>query len=409
MARSTVAVAIFYLGSMAVLASFNVIGAGAADVTEQAKLGPADLMRTFGYDVEVHKVTTEDGYILEVDRIPHSPTSSGKNQRPAVLLVHGILANAVSWVANLPSQSPGFLLSDAGFDVWLINCRGVPESNFHQTLTTKDPKFWKWTFDEIGRYDLSAVIDYILKETQLPNISLLTTSRGFTSSAVLLSLRPEYNDKVNLLIGYAPVANITYFTSPLRLVIPFAGPVKAINDFLTRGGFLVQSQTQKNLIATVCNSPLRDACYAPLATMFGINPKQLNKTRIPVYVANNPVGTSSQELVHYAQVYNAKNFIRYDYGKEENQERYGQDTPPEYPLEKIRVPFAVFKGKVDELADPKDVQDLIERLRDIIVTDYEVPDPHFGHLDFIYGFNAKDILHRPMIQLLSNYTSAGPQ
>lgn len=405
MAQSTVTAAILYLATMGIIEPFQRIGAEASDVTEEAKLGPADLIRKFGYNVEVHKVTTEDGYILEVDRIPQPPSGSAENGRPAVLLVHGILANAVSWVANLPSESPGFLLSDAGYDVWLINCRGVPESNFHQTLTTKDPEFWKWTFDEIGRYDLSATIDYILNETKLSNVSLLATSRGFTSSAVLLSLRPEYNGKVNLLIGYAPVANLTYFTSPLRFVIPFAGPIRAINDFLTRGGFLVQSEAQKNLLATACNSPLRDVCYAPLALGFGVNPKQLNRTRIPVYVTNDPVGTSSQELVHYAQVYKTKNLVRYDYGEDENQARYGQETPPEYPLENIRVPFAVFKGKADKFADPKDVQDLITRLRDIIVTDYEVPDPDFGHLDFIYGFNATAILHRPMIEVLSNYTS----
>ncbi|XP_077531260.1 gastric triacylglycerol lipase-like [Haemaphysalis longicornis] len=253
-------------------------------------------MRKFGYNVEVHKVTTEDGYIQEVDRIPHPPTGRAVNQRPAVLLVHGIMANAVSWVANFPSQSPG---------------------------------------------------------------------------------------RINNL-------------------------VQAINDFLARGGFLVQSQAQRNLLATACNSPLRDICYAPVAVLCGKNPKQLNKTRIPVYVANNLVGTSSQDVVHYAQVYKQKNLVRYDYGKEENQARYGQvRNPPEYPLENIRVPIAVFKGKLDKFADPKDVEDLIKRLRDIIVTDYEVPDPDFGHLDFIYGYNATDILHRPMIQLLSNYTSPG--
>lgn len=399
--------AILLLGSMAVLSPFQTIQADAADVTEEAKLGPADLMRKFGYNVEVHKVATEDGYILEVDRIPYPPTGSAQNGRPAILLVHGILANAVSWVSNLPSQSAGFLISDAGFDVWFINCRGEPLSNFHKTLTTTDTEFWNWTFDEIGRYDLSATIDYILNKTQLPKIGMLTTSRGFTSSAILLSLRPEYNDKVNILLGYAPVANLTHFTSPARFIAPFAGSIKAVNDFFTRGGFLVQTPAQRNLIATVCNSPLRDICYAPLAAIFGINPKQLNKTRIPVYVANNPVGTSSQELIHYAQVYKKKNFVRYDYGKEENQARYGQETPPEYPLENIRVPFAVFKGRADKFADPQDVEDLMTRLRDVIVTDYEVPDPQFGHLDFIFAFNAADILHRPMIQLLGNYTSRG--
>lgn len=394
-----------YLGYLSILVILQNSVAVTSGVDEDARLGAADLIRKYGYEAEVHKVTTEDGYILEVDRIPADSDENAASQMTPILLLHGVQGNAANWVVNLPSQSPGFLISDAGFDVWLINTRGVPESNFHNNLTTDDKEFWHWSFDEIGRYDLPAVIDYMLNITGSSKVGLLGTSQGFTNALVLLSMRPEYNDKVNILIGYAPVANLTHFTSIARLITPFAEIVQAVNDAFTKGGFLVSSQEQKNIIATVCNSPLRDICYAPLALLFGKNTKQLNRTRIPVYVANAPAGTSSRDIIHFVQVFRQRNFVRFDYGKKENKVRYGQATPPAYPLEKIRVPVALFRGKGDMWADPKDVDDLSRKLHHVIVSDATVADPQFGHLDFVFACNAADMLHRPMINLFKNYTS----
>lgn len=394
-----------WLWSLSLLATTVIITSTATEVAEQAKLPPAELMRYFGYNVEVHKVTTDDGYILEVDRILPSSGSNATTNRTPMLLVHGLLTNAASWTANLPSQSPGFLLADAGFDVWLVNSRGVPQSNYHVNLSTDDPEFWKWSFEQIGTFDLPATIDYILETTGFSKVGLLTTSQGTTSSLVLLSLRPEYNENVNIFVAYAPVANLTYFTSPMRLLIPFAEGVKAVNDLFTDGGFLVTNPVQQRTLATTCDSFIREVCYEPLAILYGKNPKQHNSTRVPVYVTNLPVGTSSRNVLHYAQVFRAKNLVRFDYGTEKNVDIYGQAEPPPYPLEKIQVPFAIYQGEGDVFADPKDVEDLVERLRGILVLRKVMPDPDFGHLDFIYGYNATDILHCPMIELVSNYTS----
>lgn len=398
----------FWLRTFSLLTPLVLSGSAASDVYQDAMQDPAGLMRSFGYEVEVHNVTTEDGYILEVDRIlPRQPANGSTVGRTPMLLVHGLLCNAATWVANQPWQSAGFLLSDAGFDVWLINTRGVPQSNRHVTLSTDNPQFWKWSFDEIGRYDLPATVDRILNETGSTKVGMLATSQGTTASLVFLSLRPEYNDKVNILVNYAPVGNLTHFTSPFRLIIPVAEEVKAVNDLVTKGGFLVQTPAQKRILATACSSPLSEACYLPLAVLYGINWKQHNSTRVPVYVVNLPVGTSSQDVLHYAQVFRRKNLVRFDYGITENLIRYGQATPPAYPLENIRAPVAVYQGLGDIFADPEDVDDFCQRIEKVLVLRYVVPDPDFGHLDFIFGFNATDILHRHMTDLVSNYTTDG--
>ena len=43
----------------------------------------------------------------------------------------------------------------------------------------------------------------------------------------------------------------------------------------------------------------------------------------------------------------------YDFGKRENRERYGQDTPPIYSIEKITAPVAAYWSENDWMAAPE--------------------------------------------------------
>ena len=69
--------------------------------------------------------------------------------------------SADGWVAHRPEVAPGFVMSRAGYDVWLGNNRGNK-----YCLTTATPKsnsdFWNYGYEEMGDYDLPAMIDYIL-------------------------------------------------------------------------------------------------------------------------------------------------------------------------------------------------------------------------------------------------------
>lgn len=75
------------------------------------------LIRSKGYPAEEHDVTTQDGYILTLFRIPNP-------DKPVVFLQHGLLDASSSFVINFPEQSLGFVLWDAGYDVWIGNMRG---------------------------------------------------------------------------------------------------------------------------------------------------------------------------------------------------------------------------------------------------------------------------------------------
>lgn len=66
---------------------------------------------------------------------------------------------------NFPSESLGFILADAGYDVWLGNNRGNSYSREHVKYTVKDAEFWDFSFNEMAYYDLPSFVDYIINET----------------------------------------------------------------------------------------------------------------------------------------------------------------------------------------------------------------------------------------------------
>ena len=52
------------------------------------------------------------------------------------------------------STIPGFLLADAGYDVWLGNFRGNIYNRNHTHLDPDQEDFWKFSWDDMGQFEL---------------------------------------------------------------------------------------------------------------------------------------------------------------------------------------------------------------------------------------------------------------
>ena len=118
--------------------------------------------------METHRIETEDGYLLELHRIP--ATRGSRNRKhvsgargKSVLLMHGMMCSSYCWVTS-DTNSLAFILSDQGYDVWLGNFRGTKYSRKHVSLDPdKDLQFWRFSLHELGVKDLSAMITNILR------------------------------------------------------------------------------------------------------------------------------------------------------------------------------------------------------------------------------------------------------
>jgi hypothetical protein len=69
-----------------------------------------ELIEKYGYDCEIHKVITPDGYILEMHRVTgrkNQIPSEQRAQKPVILLMHGLASSSAQWIFFGPSKNLG--------------------------------------------------------------------------------------------------------------------------------------------------------------------------------------------------------------------------------------------------------------------------------------------------------------
>ncbi|KAM8730225.1 gastric triacylglycerol lipase isoform 1-T2 [Acanthopagrus schlegelii] len=370
----------------------------------QEKLDPevhmniSEIIRHWGYPAEEHEVVTEDGYILTVNRIPQGLKHTA-GPRPAVLLQHGLLAAGSNWITNLPNSSLGYTLADSSYDVWLANSRGNTWSRKHRTLTPDQDDFWSFSHDELALKDLPAVVDYILKVTGQEQIYYVGHSQGTTIAFIAFSMLPELASKIKLFIGLAPVATVSFTSSPMTKLSGL--PEVLIWDVFGRRDFLPQSYMIEWFAEHVCGKKLlSELCGNVFFILCGFDEKNLNVTRTPVYTTHCPAGTSVQNMVHWAQAVHGGKLMAFDFGAAGNMKHYNQTTPPQYNVQDVKVPTALFSGGQDTLADPKDVAVLLTQVTNLVFHQHI---EHWDHLDFIWGLDAPEVMFPSILKLLQEH------
>ena len=190
------------------------------------------MIRHAGYPCEIHQSETNDGYLLELHRIPFGrsaqgvkPVFSGK-KRPVVFFQHGLLADSSCWIANGADRSLPFILADAGCDVWLGNVRGSTYSRGHRELDPNtDEKYWRFTWQHMAQSDLPAMINKALRISGKPSLYYVGHSQGTLIAFARLSEDPLFNEKIKLFFALGPVSTLANITSPVRSLVPLVKPV----------------------------------------------------------------------------------------------------------------------------------------------------------------------------------------
>lgn len=120
---------------------------------------------------------------------------------------------------------------------------------------------------------------------------------------------------------------------------------------------------------------------------------------LPVKLGHTPAGASVRQFAHYGQSIKDLGFHRFDHGLLKNRVVYGSYSAPRYDLSRVTAPVFLHYSQSDPLADVRDVDRLFAELGRP-VGKFRIPDPLFSHLDFIWGIDAKDLVHDRVINLL---------
>ena len=154
---------------------------------------------------------------------------------------------------NHPDEAPAFVLSRAGYDVWLGNQRG---SRFSRKHTTLDPESKDWqirkeyfdySFQEMADFDAPTQMNVVLEKSGADKLTWIGHSMGTTQLFYgLQSKNADYfQDRINLFIALAPVTridnikstlirDIDFFTDALIWMADTTGIYEVFGDVITK-------------------------------------------------------------------------------------------------------------------------------------------------------------------------------
>ncbi|XP_050350990.1 lipase 3-like [Nymphalis io] len=355
-----------------------------------------EIANELGYSVREYDVVTQDGYILKLFHIP------GDRSRP-VLLMHGLVDSADTFILRRDT-SLCIALANAGYDVWIGNNRGNKYSRRHQYLDPdSDKEFWDYSFHELGYYDLPAIIDFVLDNTGAKSLSAIGHSQGNSIFLVLGATRPEYNEKIKVLVSLSPICflnNMKKSASRLLKLFP------VIVQFFTITGqveILGENTVFARIFRYICGTKnsYGFCAHGIFFRLAGNDPEELEADFYPTVVAYYPTGTSKKNVVHLSQVSIRRTFAEFDYGLR-NFDIYNSTVSPEYDLSKVKMKVALLAGRNDYISTIKDVLLLRSKLPNVI--EYTVvKHKKFNHIDGVWGRNMNVYLFPSIFDILSKH------
>lgn len=395
------------------------------DIDDDVGRNVVEIVEARGYFVETHKVTTADDYILTMYRLPKTYAESQSQtksaaEKPVVLLQHGLLDSSFTFVSNFRNQSLAFVLADAGYDVWLANNRGTTWSREHLTYTDDDDEFWEFSWEDMGKYDLPAEINYILNKTGSSKLSYVGHSEGTTQAFAGFSIDQELAKKVSYFAALAPVAWTGHLTAQIFKTMATTHLEKwfqafGIAEFSSKSTFI------QEIIGGFACTIADKLCITAVSIVAGPS-ISTNVSRIPVYISQTPAGTSVKNMAHYAQGIRDNTFASYDYGckckrdsdinkcsesKCKNKKVYGSFDPPAVPIGKIAYPrTGFFIGSADTIATATDIDQLRDALPSGTIV-HELAVEEYSHLDLTWAYNANEKIYQDLVAQLEKYQGAG--
>jgi pimeloyl-ACP methyl ester carboxylesterase len=164
-------------------------------------------------ELEHHWVQTEDGYSLLMHRLRHR---NNKLTDRVVLMQHGLMETSAVYVLR-GEDSLALKLVRQGYDVWLGNNRSnlygqivkshaedsdyIPIKLHHKI---DEENFWRYSIDDLIKYDFPAMTKYIQKTTGIAKIDFIGQSQGTSQAICSMCVIPELKNCFRTLVLLSP-------------------------------------------------------------------------------------------------------------------------------------------------------------------------------------------------------------
>ncbi|KAJ7554662.1 hypothetical protein O6H91_05G002700 [Diphasiastrum complanatum] len=377
------------------------------------KLDPSPTWLKPRYPYEAIRVTTEDGYILLLERIPRP------DAQKVLYLQHGMFDSSLGWVANGVVGSQAFAAYDQGCDVFLGNFRGLA-SKEHVDKGISNERYWHYTADEHGTRDIPAMIDKIheMKMSELASLEVIPDKKSLKTEpyevcAVAHSLggaallmyvvtrrlagRPHHLSRLTLFSPAGFHEDAPAFCHFLSNFLPTMGPI--LRPLVP--GVYIPTRFLRMLVNKLARDFQNYPGLGGLAQRIfsycvgGDSSNWVGAFGISHYNMYDMPGVSYLFSEHVAQWIRSGNFLMFDFGSEfNNMEVYG--TPFPFDVGKhydaIDIPVDVVAGTKDRLIPPSMVRRHYKTLKDAgVEASYE--EFEYAHLDFTFAHREESLLY----------------
>jgi len=359
-----------------------------------------------GYPSETHTVTTEDGYILRIHRIPYARGQEYNLSRPVVFLQHGLLSSSADWVVTGPGHGLAFHLADAGYDVWMGNYRGNTYSRNHKDPKLSKKQYWTFSWDEMARFDLPAMLKHMMAVTGSTRFFYIGHSMGTLTYYTACNYHDWIAPATRLMVGYGPHTTVQHMQSPVfNLLAEYVDNIQWILSELSVYDFLPSNALLDWAASKVCNDDMstQAVCRNILFLVCGYNKHEMNSTDLPVIMGHTPAGTSTWNMVHYAQSKNHGEWMGLDLGSDaDNLKHWNATKPPTYSYKQVTAPTALYWSQNDWLVVPQDAAILNKNLPNVVKFE-RVGEDAYTHLDFLWGVHNMELVYGPTMDLMEQY------
>eukprot|EP00698_Gefionella_okellyi_P010070 TRINITY_DN2592_c0_g1_i1.p1 TRINITY_DN2592_c0_g1~~TRINITY_DN2592_c0_g1_i1.p1 ORF type:complete len:707 (-),score=130.69 TRINITY_DN2592_c0_g1_i1:55-2175(-) len=384
--------------------------------------GILDLVTGAGYPYELHTCTTEDGYVLTLDRIPRHDATH------AVLFVHGVLDCAFAWIGSGTLHALAYRAHDAGCDVWLANFRGTRACQ-HLKQEVPMREYWNFNINHHGLSDLPAIIAKLrsVKSSELSEVNCFPAGddRPTNRFPRTARLQPREEEQTLSVVAHSMggaatlmylmtcgMKKIPHYVNKAVLLSPagvhvkvprfikiFGLPAYLISCVVSRWVHAVRFPSEvfrvliQKLMQDVRNNPsIRDLLSVVVSGTLlgsGTNAQDFAMARLPNLTYNIFAGTSLGVGQHIFQWWWKKRFAAFDYGSKGNMQAYGQKQPIDFSqhYDKIDIPVHFVYGLNDRLITPEDVAVHYRALRKVRPNLAFATAFSMGHVDFTYGMS----------------------